>query len=208
MTKLLDGRRRVSFTADWHIGHENVLHFDKRPFDDLNHMHRVLENNYNSTVGKQDICYFLGDMGLCNGDILTKIIQSLNGTKVLILGNHDKGATAMRRVGFDVVLNMAAIEIAGKLVTITHCPLRGIKREDCSKMNGYIEGDNWHKEHKHTAFSIADFGQYHLHGHTHKGSEERILDRQMDVGVKANNYRPISISVIESWVASREKSLA
>ncbi len=122
MTKLLDGRRRIYFTSDWHVGHANVLVLDKRPFQDLDHMHTVLVNNYNSTVGQEDLCYFLGDMGLCKSDALRDVVARLNGTKVLILGNHDKGATAMRRIGFDVVLNQAALEIAGKLVTMTHCP--------------------------------------------------------------------------------------
>jgi calcineurin-like phosphoesterase family protein len=205
--KLLDGRRRAYFTSDWHVGHANVLVFDERPFKDLDHMHRVLINNYNATVGQEDICYFLGDVGFGKGDLLQSVIQQLNGTKVCILGNHDKGATAMRRIGFDVVLNVAAIEIAGKLVTMTHCPLKGVWREDVSKMKNSQEGEGWHKEFKHgPLFSVPDWGQYHLHGHTHKKPEERILDRQFDVGVRANGYRPVSISVIESWIANREKS--
>jgi calcineurin-like phosphoesterase family protein len=203
--KLLESHRRIYFTSDWHIGHQNVIEFDRRPFKDLDHMHQVLINNYNATVGPEDLCYFLGDIGLGKGDIVAKVIQELNGCKVCVLGNHDKGATAMRRFGFDVVVNMAALEVAGRLVTMTHCPLRGVWREDCSKMKGSVPGENWHKEFKHLMFSIPDFGQYHLHGHTHKGPEERILDRQMDVGVRANGYRPVSISVVESWIAKREK---
>jgi calcineurin-like phosphoesterase family protein len=203
--KLLDGRRRTFFSSDWHVGHANCLVYDKRPFKDLSHMHRVLINNYNATVGPEDICYFLGDVGFCKTDLLRSVVAELHGTKVLILGNHDKGATAMRRMGFDVVLNAAAIEVAGHLVTMTHCPLRGVWREDTQGMKGATEGDNWHGEHKHQRFSLPDFGQYHLHGHTHKGPEQRILDRQWDVGVRANDYRPVSLPAIESWIAQREK---
>lgn len=206
MTKLLDGRRRTYFTSDWHVGHANVLVFDKRPFKDMDHMHRVLVNNYNATVDPEDVCYFLGDMGLCKSELLASVVRELNGMKVLILGNHDKGATAMRRLGFDLVLNMASLEIAGQIVTMTHCPLRGVWRENVDGMKGSAEGENWHGEARHQAFSIEDFGQYHLHGHTHKGPEERILDRQMDVGVRANDFRPVSISTIESWIAKREKA--
>lgn len=202
---LLDGRRRAFFTSDWHVGHANVLVFDKRPFKDLDHMHRVLINNYNATVGAEDICYFLGDMGMGKSDILPKVVSELHGMKVLILGNHDKGASAMRRMGFDVVLNMAAIEVCGQMVTMTHCPLRGVWREDVGEMKGSTSGENWHKENKHVMFSIEDFGQFHLHGHTHKGPEERILGRQWDVGVRANNYRPVAMPAIESWVAKTVK---
>lgn len=195
----------IYFTSDWHIGHANVLVFDQRPFQDLDHMHTVLVNNYNATVGFQDLCYFLGDVGFGKSDLLQSVLQRLNGTKVCILGNHDKGATAMRRMGFDVVMNMCAIEVAGKLVTMTHCPLRGIWREDTSNMKGAAEGDHWHGEARHRLFSIQDFGQFHLHGHTHKSAEERILDRQWDVGVRANGYRPVSIKAIESWIAKSGK---
>lgn len=206
MTKLLDGRCRVYFTSDWHVGHENVLTFDQRPFKDLDHMHRALINNYNATVRPEDTCYFLGDMGLAKFDTLAEVLKELHGTKVLILGNHDKGATAMKRLGFDLVLHGASINVAGHTVTMTHCPLRGVWREDCSKMGGAAEGDNWHKESKHTDFSIPDWGQFHLHGHTHKTPEERILDRQFDVGVRANGYRPVSTSQIESWIVKHGRS--
>ena len=196
-----DGRCRTFFTSDWHVGHANVLIFDQRPFKDLSHMHRVLINNYNASVGPQDVCYFLGDMGLAKGDTLAAVIGELQGTKVLVLGNHDKGASAMRRAGFDVVVNMAALTIAGQLVTMTHCPLRGVWREDTSAMRGAAGGENWHGESRHHQFSLPDFGQYHLHGHTHKGPEARILDRQWDVGVRANAYKPVSLPQIESWIA-------
>lgn len=206
MTKLLNGRQRPYFTSDWHVGHANVLVFDERPFTDLDHMHRVLINNYNACVGPEDICYFLGDMGLCKSDVLAEVVQQLQGTKVLILGNHDKGATAMRRMGFDVVLNSASIEVAGELVTMTHCPLRGVFREDVSGMKGSAGGEHWHGENRHKLFSIPDFGQFHLHGHTHKGPEERIAGKQMDVGVRANGYRPVSISAIESWIVKTRRA--
>lgn len=201
-----DGRNRLFFTSDWHVGHANVIKFDQRPFKDLDHMHRVLINNYNATVGPYDTCYFLGDMGLAKSEVLAKLVDELQGTKVLILGNHDKGATAMRRMGFDVVLNAASLIIAGKLVTMSHCPLRGVWREDTSNMKGAAPGDNWHKETKHTDFSLPDFGQFHLHGHTHKKPEERTLGRQWDVGVPANGYKPVSYSQLESWITTAEKT--
>lgn len=193
-------------TSDWHVGHSNVISFDKRPFRDLDHMHTVLINNYNSTVNPDSVCFFLGDMGICSGDLLSNIIAQLHGTKVLIIGNHDKSVNAMYRAGFDVVLNSAALVIAGRTVTMSHCPLRGVWREDVSNMNGSSPGENWHKESVHVNFSINDNGQFHLHGHTHKGPEERLLGKQWDVGVRANGYRPVSFGAIESWIAVYKKT--
>ena len=33
---------------------------------------------------------------------MAKIIAELNGTKVFVIGNHDKGRNAMYKMGFDV----------------------------------------------------------------------------------------------------------
>lgn len=196
--------KKLFFTSDWHVGHQNVLKFDSRPFQDLSDMHRVLINNYNSSVGPNDICYFLGDMGLTNASTLKDVVTKLQGTKVLILGNHDKGTNSMYDAGFDVVLNAATLYIANERVTLSHCPLPGIRREDTLGMKGSKEGENWHGESRQLAYVVPNEGQFHLHGHIHSpngGKSVKILDKQYDVGVPANNYRPVSISQIESWIA-------
>lgn len=197
-------RRPTFFTSDLHIGHENVLQYDARPFRTLKEMHEALISRFNATVPKDGITYFLGDVGLTSGTIVHSVISQMNGQKVLILGNHDKGLNAMYKAGFDVVQNSCVIYIASQRVTMSHCPLRGVWREDVSGMKGASEGENWHGEHKQGRFSVADEGQFHLHGHIHSpngGKSERILGKQFDVGVVANKYRPVSISEIESWIA-------
>lgn len=170
-------------------------------------MHRVLINNYNASVPVNGICYFLGDMGLTDKDTLKEIISKLNGTKILILGNHDKKHNAMYNIGFDAVLNGAMLFIAGEKVTLSHCPLKGLFREDATKMKGYKEGDNWHGETKHKEYSFQNEDQFHLHGHCHASPEHKILGKQYDVGVRANHYRPVSISEIESFIALYQKKL-
>lgn len=201
---------KTFFTSDWHIGHHNSIKFDKRPFRDLNHMHGVLVNNYNSVVSREDTVYFLGDVGTAFTADSSSLIHKLEGTKVLVLGNHDKKSNRQwLNAGFKVVLNMAAITVGKQLVTMTHCPLRGIKREEVAGMRGAVDGENWHGESKHHNFSLPDFGQFHLHGHIHsrkdKPGSKKILGRQMDVGVVANNYRPVSFSQVESWIAKTLK---
>lgn len=197
-------RKGIYFTSDLHIGHANCLVFDKRPFKDLDAMHEVLVNNYNSTV-KDEICYFLGDMGLGSSEILKNVISRMSGTKVLILGNHDKGVEAMYKIGFDVVLYGATMQIAGERVTLSHCPLLGVYREKLTDMTGSQTGENWHGENrlKQRIFTTANEGQFHIHGHIHSpngGKSQKILGRQFDVGVVANVYKPVNITVIESWI--------
>jgi len=200
------------FTSDWHLGHEKSLVFDKRPFRDLTHMHETLITRYNSTVPESGICYFLGDIGN-QTEVMAKVIKRLNGTKVLVLGNHDKGITTMYNVGFDVVTYVAAIYIGDHRINMTHCPYLGVHRENTSGMTGAGSGeDNWHGEsrEKHRRSAIKDDGNFLLHGHIHsrpdKPQSQKILGKQFDVGVVANNYAPVSLSTIESWVMTYGKS--
>lgn len=198
-------RKPIFVSSDWHVGHSNVIQFDNRPFRDLDHMHRVLINNFNANVPENGVTYFLGDMGLCKAETIKSVVEQLNGTKILILGNHDKGANAMYQMGFDAVLYNAALVVANQLVTMSHCPLPGIPREDITNMKGAKPGECWHGEFKHKKFTVPNQGQFHLSGHIHsrpgRDVSHTIQGRQMDVGVSAHQFRPVSISEIESWIA-------
>lgn len=197
-------RKPIFFTSDWHIGHANVIKFDKRPFRNVDHMHEVLIKRYNGQITEDGICYHLGDVGMASVSTVKSVIDRLNGTKILVLGNHDGNLNRMYNCGFDAVMYSSELYIAGERVTLTHCPLRGVFREDATQMHGYVEGDNWHKESKHIRFSTDDTGQFHLHGHTHCGpaNDKPVkTDRQWDVGAPGNNYTPVSFSAVESWIA-------
>lgn len=205
--------KKIFFTSDLHLGHANCLVFDKRPFKDLDHMHKVLINNFNAIVPNDGITYFLGDVGLGASQQETlDIILQLHGTKILVLGNHDKGMNAMYGCGFDAVMYGAVLFIAGQRVTMSHCPLMGVYREDTSNMAGSHEHENWHGESREMSakkFSFTDEGQFHLSGHIHSpngGKSTKTLNRQYDVGVVANGYRPVAISAIESWIAGEVKA--
>lgn len=198
-------RKRIFFTSDLHIGHQSVLEFSKRPFRDLDHMHSSLVKRFNSVLDDDSVLYILGDVGLCSSDLLSDIVSKIKGTKVLILGNHDKKHNAMYNVGFDAVLNSATLYISGERVTMSHCPLLGLYREDTSGMKGTDDTENWHGENRPSRkpFTVTNEGYFHLHGHVHSpngGKSKKIEGRQYDVGVDANNYMPVSISQIESWI--------
>ncbi len=45
----------IFFTADEHIGHENVIKFCHRPFADTDEMERELTARHNARVGKGDL---------------------------------------------------------------------------------------------------------------------------------------------------------
>jgi len=197
----------VFFTSDWHIGHDKAIQYDQRPFKDMTHMCESLIARFNATVPENGVTYFLGDMGNRPEEI-RKVINRLNGTKVLILGNHDKGMGTMYNCGFDVVIWSAHIYIGDVKVTLSHCPLPGKFREDTSKMKN--PNENWHGESRraHQMCTVPTHEGYHLHGHIHsrkdKAQSQKILGKQYDVGVTANEYRPVSLGEITSWVMKME----
>lgn len=202
-------RIREFFTADWHLGHENVIKFSSRPFKNADEMAEGLIKRYNSRVEEEDICYFLGDFSMANVEDSKTYLSRLNGRKILILGNHDRGSAGMYKMGFDAVLYRADLIIAKERVTLTHCPLRGIYREDITGMRGTAVGENWHGESRQLDFSCENNGQFHLHGHIHSpngGRSDRELGRQYDVGLDANNYMPVSRGTIESFICRIKRS--
>lgn len=199
-------KSKLYFTSDWHVGHHNCLSFDNRPYKDLDEMHEALIKNFNYLVPDHGITYFLGDMGLCNNGLLKSVIDRLNGKKILIEGNHDRGMDSMYGAGFDVVLQKGQFSIGETIITMSHCPLKGVYREDTSGMCNSDGTENWHNEDKYAdKYAFEDFGQVHLHGHIHSpngGKSQKILGRQMDVGVIANNYKPVSLSEVQSFINS------
>ena len=51
----------IYYIADMHFGHENVIHFDGRPFADTEQMDEVLIQNWDERVTADDTVYVLGD---------------------------------------------------------------------------------------------------------------------------------------------------
>jgi calcineurin-like phosphoesterase family protein len=60
-----------------------------RDFPSIQEHDETLIQRWNSVVGVDDKVYHLGDVGFKNSTALAQILQRLNGTKVLIRGNHD-----------------------------------------------------------------------------------------------------------------------
>jgi len=74
--------------GDLHFGHKNVQKFRKDMgfANELEHRHYVMEQ-WNKTVSKRDKVYVLGDA--CFTMEAIEDIGKLNGTKILVRGNHD-----------------------------------------------------------------------------------------------------------------------
>lgn len=86
----------IFYISDMHIGHQNVLRHDNRPFTDINHMQAVMTANWNSTVSDSD--------------------------EVYILGNHDKPTEEMKAC-FQWVKDYAVIKDDETQVVLSHYPI-------------------------------------------------------------------------------------
>lgn len=208
-------RRKFAVTSDWHIGHGNCLRFDNRPFSDLDHMHSVLANNINSSLGKNDILYVLGDVGICKDEHISKFMSRLGDfTKVLVKGNHDKEATAMMERGFDLVVDVIRLHIMDTNIWLTHCPPNGIKRENTMDYARHNGTEDFHGQPKNQRYCVDyNVNDLFLHGHIHSRNDKNPdqdfnqpkYKNLWDIGVPANNYRPIMQSEIESHIAKLKK---
>ena len=141
---------KVFFTADMHFGHENVIKFDKRPFETVEKMDAELIRRWNAKVGKGDLVYVLGDMFWCNAETAIPILDKLNGQKFLIQGNHDRCNDNRFKKKFVKVTEYLEVEDGDKRVVLCHYPI------PCFKNHFY--------------------GWYHLYGHVHNSFEARMME--------------------------------
>lgn len=80
----------IYFIADTHFGHRNIVLYCGRPFKDEVDMDETIKSNWNSVVSQQDTVFHLGDFSLhYPHDRKKQLLDSLNGKKILIIGNHD-----------------------------------------------------------------------------------------------------------------------
>mgnify|MGYP000043454190 CR=1 FL=1 len=81
---------KVYLISDMHFGHPNIIKYENRPFSSVEEMDAAIMNNWNTTVGKDDKVFILGDVSFYNKAKTKEIMENLNGYKTLIIGNHDK----------------------------------------------------------------------------------------------------------------------
>lgn len=138
------------YIADWHYGHENVLSLDNRPFLSIDEMNTALVERWNRAVDPGDVVYVLGDMFWCKSSEAVPVLQSMNGTKILIRGNHDRSNDGAFRRQFAKICEYLEIDDAGRKVVLCHYPI------PCFKNHFY--------------------GWYHLYGHVHATFEWNMVE--------------------------------
>lgn len=141
---------RNLYIADWHYDHERVIHYDNRPFLNSAEMNAELVRRWNGAVNEDDTVYILGDMFWCGAEAAVNVLKQLNGTKILIKGNHDKCSDADFRSQFALIADYLEIKDDGKSIVLCHYPIT------CFKNHLY----NW----------------VHLYGHVHNTFEYNMVE--------------------------------
>lgn len=159
----------IWITSDTHFDHENVITYENRPFNNELEMTEKLIENWNEFVKPNDLIFHLGDVFFCRKERIRDISPQLNGRKILIRGNHDKGISNgfFNRLGFDVY-NYYFLE--GFL--LSHYP-QSEQPLRIAKELGLLTGN--------------------VHGHVHKNISGLDQTIYKCVSVEHTNYKPINL---------------
>lgn len=171
------------YTSDLHLGHEQIIYFDGKPFTNVEVMNKTIIDNWNSVVNNNDDVYILGDFAWEN-DIGYVALKQLKGNKYLIKGNHDRLNSDMRSQ-FVWVKDYAEIKDEDKHIVLCHYPIA-----------------HWRN---------ADYGTIHLYGHIHSARDSRPFEgykksmqaRELpyecyNVGCMLYDYKPVTLQEIIS----------
>jgi calcineurin-like phosphoesterase family protein len=112
--------QNIYIISDTHFWHKNVKKYCGRPFL----WATKLIDNWNSTVGPNDIVLHLGDFALSNFDRTKRVVSHLNGNIYMIRGNHDRhGKQWYANTGITVIPSFV-IQEGSYTVYFTHRPIR------------------------------------------------------------------------------------
>lgn len=165
-------------TSDLHFGHTNIMKFcpvtRARFKNDVTYMNEAMIQEWNAVVKYEDHTYILGDVCFAPWEKAVQFLARLNGTKTLVVGNHDKKLLKSRefRDQFVEIHDYLDISVNGTKVVMFHYPI--------------AEWDQMHR------------GAVHLHGHLHGGTSGLEAYRARDVGMDSTG---MIVRKLESVVA-------
>ena len=156
---------RTWITSDLHFGHTNIMRFcpesRARYHGDVDAMNEQMVVEWNEKVAPEDTVYILGDVAFMPAARAAEYMRRLNGSKILIEGNHDRKALndPVFRSCFAEVHKYLWISYKGTQVIMFHYPI--------------AEWDQMHR------------GSVHFHGHLHGNVSGMERYRCRDMGMDA-----------------------
>lgn len=186
--------RDIWVISDTHFLHKNILTFRDGAsgklvrgddFADVDEMNEHMIERWNSVVKQGDIVYHLGDVMMGDKDEFKKLWPRLNGSKRLIVGNHDD-VKFLASGGFFQKISMWRMFPEFGLM-FSHVPLHksSLKRHWVSRRDHSLLG-YWQQRFIHRHNSLLN-----VHGHIHQNPSPKGPYR--NVSVEAINYTPVNI---------------
>ncbi len=176
---------QIFFTSDHHFGHTNIIKFCERPFADINEMNEALIKRWNEKISPEDEVYHIGDFAKTKDyDQVADILDRLNGTKYLIVGNHE-GPALHHRKKFKWAKEYFELKV---------------KDSECK--NGVQRIILFHY-----AMRVwrGDFrGTWHLYGHSHGNLLDKDNRLSFDVGVDCHDYYPLSYDEVKAIMKTKK----
>lgn len=131
------------FISDLHFGHNNILKYDSRPFQNTDEMDEKIISNWNDTVTDNDDVYILGDVSWKSVPETIEIFKKLKGKKHLIKGNHD--GSFLKDVNFRNLFTEITdykelyqdINGENKMIVLCHYPILFFKNQHHRSLHFY-----------------------------------------------------------------------
>jgi calcineurin-like phosphoesterase family protein len=161
---------------------------------------------WNKRVKPNEKVYVLGDFAFSGWTLTKKIVDRLQGHKILILGNHDLAAHKMLASGFQEVHENIYIDIgAQQRVFLSHFPFHPM-RSYAQNVDGTVT-TTYPYEKVDTRYMhkrIVDDGKmWLLHGHVHGAWKQN--GRQINLGVDVWDFKPVPHEKILQMIAAGPK---
>lgn len=158
-------------TADWHLGHANIIKYCSRPFEDVEAMNWAIIRNMRETCKPGDRLWILGDLSMVPPHVTVQYLDYLRGIDLfLVLGNHDREPSRLTRPYFKWWGDYRRIKFQGR---------RGMNHAVLS----HYPFESWHGMRK---------GAIHCFGHCH-GKLARKMPNRYDVGVDVWDFHPVAL---------------
>lgn len=178
------------FTSDLHHEHRKIVEFTNRKLATTQENHTEwLRSLWNSEVTNSDLVFHLGDFSFSTDyNQLAEFVESLNGQKIFVKGNHCSDKLLTRLVKDKLIAKWChydSTKIDGVHVAMFHFPI--------------------------AAWDRQRYGSWHLHGHSH-GSYQPDKGKILDVGLdNAYNvfgrHKFFKESEIAEYMKTREKQI-
>jgi calcineurin-like phosphoesterase family protein len=183
---------KLWFTSDTHFFHENIIKYCNRPFNNADAMNDMLIIYWNDLVKEDDDIIIGGDfIHTGNLTLIKNLLDTLNGVKWLVMGNHDYQNKFDRSIINDW--------FKGRIFDSMD-----FKVEDSELEDGFMK---FHVNHFPCEYWTR--GAVHLHGHIHSGplstGNEVLLFKptRYDMGCDNNLYRPKSYEGIKITITKQ-----